>query len=63
MTRHPFVVIVAHYSKDNNNPNGTYIENKNADLSVKMLLNDLASIGICDKKFKMLPKRVLWLAC
>jgi hypothetical protein len=41
---------------------GRYIDNKNADLSVKMLLNDLASIGIYDKKCKMLPKRALWLA-
>jgi hypothetical protein len=27
-----------------------YIENRNSDLSVKISLDDLASIGICDKK-------------
>ena len=29
---------------------GRYIENRNSDLSVKISLDDLASIGICDKK-------------
>jgi hypothetical protein len=29
---------------------GRYIENRNADLTVKMSLDDLASMGICDKK-------------
>jgi hypothetical protein len=29
---------------------GRYIENRNADLTVKMSLDDLVSMGICDKK-------------
>jgi hypothetical protein len=29
---------------------GRYVENRNAELTVKMSLDDLASMGICDKK-------------
>jgi hypothetical protein len=35
---------------------GRYIENKNADLTVRMSLDDLASIGICDKKMQNVVK-------